>query len=90
MPKITDLEIAESLQELQNSLKNQTPHITERIQALILIKRGRVSNLKEIEDFIGRDYSTIARWLRAYNKKGLPGILEYKRGAYRRANSTVK
>ena len=81
MPRITNLEISESLEELQTSLKEQTAiYLSERIQALILIKMGKVDNIRDIESFLGRHYSTIARWIRAYEQKGLGGILEYKRG----------
>ena len=88
MPRIASLEIAESLEELQQSLRGQTAtYLSERIQALILIKTGKVDKLKDLEYFLGRDYSTIARWIRVYEEKGLTGILDYKRGCQNRSNS---
>ncbi len=62
----------------------------ERIQALILIKERKVNNLKDIESFIGKDYSTIARWIRVYHKQGLTGILKYRRGVRQPSNSRLK
>ena len=91
MPRIANLEITESLQELQTFLKKQTAsRFTERIQALILIKTGRVQKIQELEIFLGRDYSTIARWIRAYDRKGLKGVLEDKRRSHQRSNSKLK
>ena len=81
MPRINKLQISESLQELQAFLRQQTvPHSAERIQALILIKTGKVNKLEDVGTFLGRDTSTIARWFQSYRKNGLTGILEYKRG----------
>ena len=91
MPRITSLEISESLKELQTAMRQENaPYLLERIQALILIKQGKVNNLKDIESFIGKDYSTIARWIRVYHKQGLTGILKYRRGVRQPSNSRLK
>ncbi len=82
MPRITNLEISESLKELQTAMRQENaPYRLERIQALILIKERKVNKIKDIESFIGKDYSTIARWIRVYHQQGLTGILKYRRGS---------
>lgn len=73
------LEIKESAEFLEKQLKQtRTAAQRERIQILWWLKTGQVQQHKELARRIGRDGSTITRWLQKYKRGGLSELLEVK------------
>ena len=71
-----NLEISESAQYLSKSLKKaRTAFEKERLQMLWWIKTGQVSQHKELSQRLGRDNSTVTRWLQRYRQGGLENLL---------------
>ena len=84
MPKKLAIYIKETPQELRQLLHQQkNSRIKERVQILYLLKTQQSQSALEASIFIGRDYSTIKRWLRVYRQKGLAELLELKHGGGR-------
>ncbi len=73
------LDIKESEAELKKSL-NHARHSsqTEKLQMLWWIKTGQVSEQQEVAHRLGRDTSTITRWLQRYRQEGLGALLTIK------------
>ena len=83
------IEIAESEEELKKRL--QTASLAkkkEKLQMLWWLKNGQVKGQQEIGQRLGRDTSTVTRWLQKYRASGLSGLLEIKKapGAKRKIN----
>ncbi|MEO0491763.1 MAG: helix-turn-helix domain-containing protein, partial [Cyanobacteria bacterium J06659_2] len=70
------LDIKESEAELKKRL-NHARHSsqTEKLQMLWWIKTGQVSQHQEVAQRLGRDTSTITRWLQRYRQNGLGALL---------------
>ncbi len=64
MPRVLKLEISESADYLEKSLK-QAPRGTQKERLLMLwwLKTGQVSQHQELGQRLSRDASTITRWL---------------------------
>lgn len=74
-----NLEINESAEYLSKTLKNaRTAFEKERLQMLWWIKTEQVIQHKELSRILGRDGSTITRWLQRYRQGGLGELLEVK------------
>lgn len=74
-----EVEIKESLEELEKALKYATTVSSkERLQMLYLLKSGQVSSRLKLAELIGRDQATITRWLRKYKDGGRGSLLEVK------------
>ncbi|MGK7923794.1 MAG: helix-turn-helix domain-containing protein [Spirulina sp.] len=43
------------------------------------LKQGKVKTRKEIAELLGRDESTIYRWLRKYKQEGIEGLMREKK-----------
>lgn len=74
------VEITQSEEELKKRL--QTARLgsqKEKLQMLWWIKSGQVKEQQEIGFCLGRDTSTITRWLQKYRLGGLAGLLEIKK-----------
>jgi transposase len=74
------IEITESEEELKKRL--QTARLVsqkEKLQMLWWLKSGQVKEQQEIGDRLGRDTSTVARWLQKYRLGGLCSLLEIKK-----------
>lgn len=74
------IEIAESEEELKKRL--QTARLAdqkEKLQMLWWLKNGQVSEQQEIGKRLGRDTSTITRWLQKYRSGGINRLLEIKK-----------
>ncbi len=72
--------IGETISELRNRLKSATSASNkERLQMLYLLKLGKVQSRQELAELLGRDKSTITRWLRKYKTNGIVGLLEIKK-----------
>ena len=81
------VEITESEEELKKRL--QTARLgsqKEKLQMLWWLKSGQVSEQQEIGKRLGRDTSTVTRWLQKYRLGGLSSLLEIKKapGAIRK------
>lgn len=73
------LDILESAQQLEAHLKTvRTASDKERLQMLWWIKTGQLTQHQEIAQRLGRDLSTISRWLQRYRQEGLAALLEVK------------
>jgi transposase len=79
MARPFNLEISESSEYLSKSLKKaRTGLEKERLQMLWWVKTGQVSQHKELSQRLGRDGSTVTRWLQRYRQGGLEKLLEVK------------
>jgi transposase len=73
------LDIQESAQQLEAQLKTaRTANQKERLQMLWWLKTGQLTQHQEIAARLGRDLSTITRWLQRYRHGGLASLLEVK------------
>ena len=86
------VEIAQSEEELKQRL--QTARLAsqkEKLQMLWWLKSGQVSEQQEIAFRLGRDTSTVTRWLQKYRSGGLSSLLEIKKapGAKRKINDAA-
>lgn len=81
--------IAESEEELKKRLQTTSSGIQkEKLQMLWWLASGQVKQQQEIGQRLGRDTSTVTRWLQKYRASGLSGLLEIKKapGANRKIN----
>lgn len=77
MTGVLKLNISESIEELEQLLAQQTTVMgRERIQALYLLKAGKVRTMTGVAEALGRDISTIFRWFQRYRSWGLEGLLK--------------
>ncbi|MGH7998735.1 MAG: helix-turn-helix domain-containing protein [Brasilonema sp.] len=73
------VEITETQEELKKRL--QTARLgsqKEKLQMLWWLKSGQVKEQQEIGKRLGRDTSTVTRWLQKYRLGGLSSLLEIK------------
>ena len=74
------LAIAESVESIEQQLKNsRTASQKERLQMLWWLKTGQVTQHKTLAQHLGRDGSTITRWLQKYRQGGLSQLLAVKK-----------
>jgi transposase len=74
------LEIQESEEELKKYLKQVQLGIhKEKLQMLWWLKSGQVTEQQNIGQRLGRDTSTVTRWLQKYRRGGLQELLEIKK-----------
>lgn len=79
MPRQLHIEIEQSSEQLEIKLKTaRTASQKERIQMLWWLKTGQVSGHQELAARLGRDPSTVTRWLQRYRQGGLASLLEVK------------
>ena len=79
MARSLKLEIKESAEFLEKQLKqSRTAAQRERILLLWWLKSGQVKQHQELAHRLGRDPSTITRWLQKYRRGGLSELLEVK------------
>ncbi len=85
MAGVLKLDIQESAEELKLLLGRQaTSAGKERVQALYLLKIGKVKTITGLAEILGRDISTIFRWFQRYKTKGLDGMLNVPRNQGRK------
>ncbi len=85
MTGVLKLTITESAEELKALLTRQTKaSARERIQALYLLKIGKVKTITGLAEILGRDISTIFRWFQRYRSTGLEGLLNTPRNQGRK------
>ena len=75
MSRPFQIEISESLEELEKALKYATSASSkERLQMLYWLKSGQVSSRQALAERLGRDEATITRWLRKYKDGGCSSL----------------
>lgn len=80
MSRSLKITIEESAEFLEKQLKNtRTASQKERIQVLWWLKTGQVQEHQELAHRLGRDKSTITRWLQKYRRGGLSELLLVKK-----------
>ena len=80
MARQLKIEIAESVEYLAKSLrKARTASQTEKLLLLWWLKSGQVKQHQELGQRLGRNPSTITRWLQQYRQGGLKELLEEKK-----------
>lgn len=86
MPKQLKIEVKESLSELYALQKSQSSRtLINRIQMLILLKKGDFKYHTELEDALPFKVRTIKDWIKNYKTGGLPTLLVDDRGGNRQA-----
>jgi transposase len=71
------IEITESETDLKKRLQHAREAIhKEKLQMLWWLKSGQVSQQQEIGQRLGRDTSTVTRWLQKYRQGGLVELLQ--------------
>lgn len=79
MPRRLQIVIEESVEFLDKQLKQtRTASQKERLQMLWWLKTGQVTQHQELAHRLGRDTSTVTRWLQKYRRGGLSQLLEVK------------
>lgn len=71
--------VKETKEELQHRLRRAvSAHTQERLQMLYSIQTGAVSTRMELAQRLGRNESTIYRWLKHYKQGGIEALLNVK------------
>ena len=71
--------IAESAESLEQQLKHsRTASQKERLQMLWWLKTGQITQHQTLAKRLGRDGSTVTRWLQKYRQGGLSELLAVK------------
>ena len=87
MSRPFQIEILESLEELEKALKHATSGSSkERLQMLYWLKSGQVTSRRSLAERLGRDQATITRWLRKSKDGGRSSLLEVKHALLLRAH----
>jgi len=77
MSRVVKVNITESSVTLKTLLAQQkTASGFEKVQALYLLKTGQVETVQHLASLVGRDRTTVQRWLRLYRQGGLNTMLE--------------
>ena len=86
------IEIAESEADLKKRLQHAREAIDkEKLQMLWWLKSGQITQQQEIGQRLGRDTSTVSRWLQKYRRGGLKELLQINKapGAQRKLSDAV-
>ncbi len=86
------IEITESEEELKKRLQTaRSGNQKEKLQMLWWLKSGQVKEQQQIGERLGRDTSTVTRWLQKYRNGGLSSLLEIKKapGASRKMSAAI-
>lgn len=74
------VEVPESAEELRHRLHHATTaNSTQRLQMLYWLKTQAVATRQELAQRLGRNESTIYRWLQRYQSGSIDAILEVKK-----------
>lgn len=83
--------IEESAEALEKQLKHaRTSNQKERLQMLWWLKTEQVTQHQQLATRLGRDPSTITRWLQKYRQGGLSQLLEVKTAPGQQAQLTAE
>ena len=79
MVGVYKLDIAESVEDLKQMLRNQkSASDKERIQLLYLLKSEQAKTVQAAAELLGRHRVTVQEWLRLYREGGLSKLLSHK------------
>ena len=79
MARPFQIEIVEDAEYLEKSMRQaRNSRDQEKLQMLWWLKVGAVKQQQELAQRLGRDTSTITRWLQKYRQGGLNKLLEQK------------
>jgi len=79
MARKREINIKETTRELKQLLHQQkSGRIKEQVQVLYLITSQQVASALTAATLIGRDYSTVKRWLRLYRKTEIKELFKLK------------
>lgn len=85
MARAVKIEITESVDDLKQLLvKQKDTSKRERIQVLYLLKSGQFQQVLDVAEAVGRDRTTVQRWLRKYRSGGLDKLLAPRMGQGRK------
>ncbi len=77
MVGVSRVEIVESVATLKALMLDQpTLESKERLQCLYWLKSGQAANIKAVAALLGRDRTTVQRWLRKYQTGGITRLLQ--------------
>ena len=77
MVKATEVFVRENSEQLKKLMLRQVSvDKKERIQALYLLTTGRCKTITDLSQIIGKHETTIWRWLKLYNNRGLFSLLD--------------
>jgi transposase len=86
MPGVSQIEIHETSQTLKALMLEQTTVAgRERLQALYLLKSGEAISVGHVAQLVGRDRTTVQRWLGKYERGGLVRLLAPPTGQGRKS-----
>jgi transposase len=92
MSRPFNLEIKESEAQLKRQLQQVRDGAQkEKLQMLWWLKSGQIAQQQQIGERLGRDTSTVTRWLQKYRRGGLVELLKINQapGAQRKLNDAV-
>jgi transposase len=79
MPRQLKIEIEESVEALEKRMRHaRSASQKEKLQMLWWLKSEQVRQHQELSQRLGRNPSTITRWLQKYRQGGLRSLLEEK------------
>jgi transposase len=92
MSRRFNIAITESEEELKKRLQTaRLGNQKEKLQMLWWLKTGQVKEQQQIGERLGRDTSTVTRWLHKYRNGGISSLLEIKKapGASRKISNNA-
>ncbi|MFS4417915.1 helix-turn-helix domain-containing protein [Maribacter sp. 2307ULW6-5] len=79
----SDLVITESLEALQKELKAaKNFKVRQRIQSLLLLKKGKFKRQADLAEFLGVGHSTLKTWIKRYREDGLEALTTLRSGGH--------
>ena len=76
MSGVLKIEISESMETLQQLLSQQkTAKMQQRVQVLYWVKTKQAETVEHLATLVGRDRTTVSRWLSEYRVGGLVQLL---------------
>jgi|688.fasta_scaffold05164_4 transposase len=90
MAKTIQINVSESILELRKRMKGCSLLQQQKLQMLILLKKGTHTTLVELSQGIGVMGATIHSWRTLYRIKGLDELLLERRGGHKQAQITEK
>lgn len=84
MAGVCNLEITETSTELREILSKQKNAVNyKKVQALYLMKTGKVETVKELASLLGVHRVTIQKWFKKYKDQGMKTLLVCKKSTGR-------
>ena len=85
MVGVSKIEIQESSEQLKTLMHQQTCAMAkERLQVLYLLKSLQAKDITEAAKLIGRDRTTVQRWLQKYQQGGIETLIAERTGQGRK------